>query len=312
MRFVPAALLVLAALGVDGLRKLKSSRSFDACGIKGDSNISASIVNGEDAPECAWRWQVALRKRSWNKRVFCGGMLLSPEWVLTAAHCASRADFDVVAGEHSTGSTGGREQFRRATKVIRHFNYNPNIWDYDYAMVKLDQPVEMGDCAGTICLPTEADVAPGTACWITGWGSERIGGSLKDILQQAEVNTISIADCANNFGYDDCKITSNMLCAQGRTDDGNIIDACAGDSGGPLVCEAGGVWTLYGITSWGQGCAGPDHPGVWSRVHQAMDWIQEVLAGVEPTLPPGACPPYCRRCPAGSGCISSACEGCCD
>jgi secreted trypsin-like serine protease len=312
MRAVTALFAFAILSAVDGFRTRRSGRhSQSSCGIKGGSNVSTSIVNGDEAEECAWKWQVALRKRSWNKRVFCGGMLLSPEWVLTAAHCATKADFDVVVGEHDSGKKSDKEQWRRAAKFIRHFRYNANMFDYDYAMVKLDRPVEMNDCAGTVCLPT-ADVSPGRSCWITGWGSEKVGGSLNKMLQQAEVKTISTADCGHNFGYDSCKITSNMMCAQGQTAGGSIIDACAGDSGGPLVCDDGGRWTLYGVTSWGSGCAKPDHPGVWSNVHEAMDWIQDILSGQEPTLPPGSCPPYCRRCPLSTGCTSSACAGCCD
>merc|ERR1719203_1424986 len=178
-------------------------------------------------------------------------------------------------------------------------------------MIKLDRPVEMGQCVGTICLPDRPMVA-GQNCWITGWGSEKVGGSLNTILQEAVVKTISTESCANDYEYDTCKVTSNMVCAQGATADGRIVDACTGDSGGPLVCEANGRWTLYGITSWGAGCAGPNHPGVWSNVHGEMDWIQDVLAGNEPASPPGACPAYCRRCPVELGCQSSACAGCCD
>jgi len=308
MRAATVWTLLVALNLADGLRK---SKTLSTCGVKG-KNVSMNIVNGQDAAECDWTWQVALVKSSlFSKRVFCGGMLLSPEWVLTAAHCVKDTKFDVVAGEHNTKTRSSQEQWRKASKLIRHMKYNANTWDYDYAMVKLDSPVELGACAGTICLP-RGDVAPGSTCWITGWGSEKVGGSLNTILQQAPVDIISNAKCASDTDYDSCKITKNMICAQGSTSDGKTVDACTGDSGGPLVCQEGNTWTLHGVTSWGAGCAKPTAPGVWSNVNEARDWIEEILAGGEPALPPGACPPYCRRCPAELGCTSSACAGCCD
>merc|ERR1719203_203966 len=80
-----------------------------------------------------------------------------------------------------------------------------------------------------------------------------------------------------------------MLCAQGRTSDGKIVDACQGDSGGPLVCEDGGRWTAYGATSWGIGCAGEKYPGVWARIHEAVDWIEETLT-INSGPPPSTAP----------------------
>merc|ERR1719220_3363974 len=71
-----------------------------------------------------------------------------------------------------------------------------------------------------------------------------------------------------------------MLCAQGTNSGGLITDACQGDSGGPLVCKNDeGKFVLYGATSFGRGCADKDFPGVWSRVHSSLDFIEQYVRG---------------------------------
>merc|ERR1719412_1098668 len=140
----------------------------------------------------------------------------------------------------------------------------------------------MNDCVGTVCLPSQ-DVAPGSSCWITGWGRLQSGGKHPRILQEAQVSVLSNQECKNT-GYRSSQITDSMLCAQGKNRNGQITDACQGDSGGPLVCESSGTWTVFGATSWGRGCAGENYPGVWARVHEALDWIGETMAN--PPAPP--------------------------
>lgn len=283
--------LVLAAGG--GRIKRRAPRALEHCGIKGESAPSSQIVNGQPATECEWRWQASLRRGS----PFCGGTLITPEWVLTAAHCVDAPNFDVRLGGYNTSASSSKQQTRRAVKVFQHPEYKDLGYLNDYAMVKLDSPVTIDECVGTACLPVAgADVAAGSRCWITGWGTLKSNGMPSQILQEAEVSIIGNEDCVNNFGYHGSQITDAMICAQGRTEDGLIRDACQGDSGGPLVCESAGRWTLYGATSWGRGCAGENFPGVWARVHEQLSWIEDILDGWEPaptTTPSPDCPSYC-------------------
>lgn len=266
--------------------------------MKGAASLASgpniSIVNGDDADQCEWRWQVGLYTEG-QKQPSCGGMLITPEWVLTAAHCSFTFKLQIVAGEYNTVRDSGEEQRRLVDRIIRHPDYNEGTVSADYALLHLESPVNVNSCVGTVCLPREGDVQPGTTCWITGWGTLSSGGAQPRILQEAPVEIVSSEDCVNKFGYENNAIDETMLCAQGRKSTGGYIDACQGDSGGPLVCENSGTWSIYGATSWGEGCANPNYPGVYARIHHVMDFIDDVLDGsYAPTKPPGVCPSYCE------------------
>lgn len=272
--------VVAALLFVGHTARVKKSGNFDECGMKGVSsqNASISIVNGDPADECEWRWQVGLHRSSDNiGSPFCGGMLIDPEWVLTAAHCMVYRNFAVVAGDYNTRQRSGKEQIRNVVRAIKHPDYDDfMVTNFDFALVKLSAPMEMGDCVGTVCLP-ETDIAPGSSCWISGWGTLEAGGSAPVVLQEAEVTVLSNDDCGKNTGYYSWQITPESLCAAGQNR-GKVSDACQGDSGGPLVCETDGKWAIYGATSWGNGCAQARYPGVWARVHKVRGWIEETMS----------------------------------
>jgi len=279
---------------VDGLRRQRKSES--SCGASAGPSLSSgpniSIVNGEPAAECAWKWQVGL-KSSASGRPWCGGMLVAPDWVLTAAHCLageSQTGIWVVAGEWNVRSTSGNEQVVRSASWVDHPQYSRSTTDHDFGLIKLSSPMEMNGCVGTVCLPGDNDVAPGSDCWITGWGTLSSGGSSPDVLQEAKVQVLSNEDCKAT-SYSPSQITPSMLCAQGRSANGGITDACQGDSGGPLVCQSGGTWTVYGATSWGAGCAGANYPGVWARIHYVNDWINSYVYTGPPTPAPPTPPP---------------------
>jgi secreted trypsin-like serine protease len=263
------------------------------CGLKGKvyDSPSGDIVNGNNASQCEWTWQVSLRRKNGNNSYhFCGGSLISTKWVLTAAHCVANVDecstssIKVVVGDHDKDSHSDKRELElSASRIIRYPGYAGASSGRDFALIELATEVNLNECVGTVCLPTAAEAVGGdTNCHTTGWGTLYSGGPLPSLLQEAQVQTLNNENCSASYGGG---ITSDMLCAQGTSERG-ITDSCQGDSGGPLVCDAGdGRYVLQGVTSWGRGCAEKEFPGVYSRVTSALDWIHATMAPSPPPPP---------------------------
>jgi len=270
---------VLTAVGGARVYKHNATSGRSQCGVLGaSSEVGTSIVNGVDAPECKWKWQVGLITAGRNMP-FCGGMLIADDWVLTAAHCmvVSAESMLVRAGDWRPKDASSNRQVLQVDNYFKHPSYNARSFDNDYALVKLTEPATLNECVGTVCLPEAGEDVAEDSCWITGWGTLRAGGSQPNVLQEGAVTTMTNTDCQQT-GYPSWQIKESMLCAQGGSATDGIIDACQGDSGGPLVCEKDGAWRIYGATSWGRGCAGATFPGIWARVHSVLDWIDGTMA----------------------------------
>jgi secreted trypsin-like serine protease len=259
-----------------------------------DEPITPLIVGGRPADPGEYPWMVALVNASAadpSDGQFCGGSLIDAEWVLTAAHCVfdwfgfmiSPEDLEVVLGINnlSDGPTSGSSGQRiEVTQIIPHPDYDDVSGDSDVALLHLAAPASLApstvDTIGLVGTSDEALVAPGTVSTVTGWGAtseEDWAGS--DALLEVEVPIVSNATCNAPSSYDGA-VTTNMLCA-GLNAGGK--DSCWGDSGGPLIVPDGsGGWLQAGVVSWGYGCAQPNLYGVYARVSQFENWVDQQAA----------------------------------
>uniref|UniRef100_A0A8C3SZY8 Peptidase S1 domain-containing protein n=1 Tax=Chelydra serpentina TaxID=8475 RepID=A0A8C3SZY8_CHESE len=221
------------------------------------------IIGGRNCPFGSRPYQVALLRYG---RVACGGSLIAPKWVLTAAHCGRRgiSSLQVYLGVHNLRVKELTEQIRRIRNVFVHPGYNRRPLDNDFMLLELDAPAQLNNYVNTINLATRCP-SPGTRCVVSGWGTIR---SPQTIMQCADLYSVSQARCQDIYRG---RITENMFCA--GVEQGGI-STCKGDSGGPLVCNG----KLQGVVSWGKSiCARPGQPRVYANVCKAVQWVRSTI-----------------------------------
>ncbi|KAJ7994519.1 hypothetical protein DPEC_G00250320 [Dallia pectoralis] len=230
----------------------------------------ARIVNGEEAVPHSWPWQVSLQDSTGFH--FCGGSLISENWVVTAAHCGIKTSHRVVLGEHDRSSNGENIQTILVGKVFKNPKYNGFTINNDITLIKLATPAVLGTRVSPVCVAEATDdFSGGMKCVTSGWGLTRYNApNTPALLQQASLPLLTNAQCQKYWGS---KITDLMICAGA---DG--ASSCMGDSGGPLVCQKAGAWTLVGIVSWGSGTCTPTIPGVYARVTALRSFIDQTIA----------------------------------
>lgn len=256
------------------LRNAPESRSGSSQTSNVNLRIDPRMVGGEPVEIKDNPWQVALIFGTAPDPVrvqFCGGSLIRPGWVITAAHCVDRnttpAKVDVISGTTYYKYGGERVKVKA---IIVHENWNPVSNENDVALIQLDGELP----ESTIVRIANADliIPDNTNLIVSGWGAIFENGPGSEILLGAFIPTVANASC-DRESYRG-KIKPGMLCA-GLRDGG--LDSCQGDSGGPAILKINGLPTLAGIVSFGEGCARREKYGVYTRVSYYRPWIDSKL-----------------------------------
>ncbi|XP_021329158.1 mast cell protease 4 [Danio rerio] len=232
--------------------------------------FGADIINGKKAKKSSLLYMASVQINGEHK---CGGFLIDPSYVLTAAHCNKQGNMSVILGTHDISPKGTNVKRYRVQNKHIHPSYKSVKTGKDIMLLKLYKKVKIGKDVKLVTIPSkDKPLKPKSKCLVAGWGKTEKDNTVNDLLV-TDVLTINKTVCQSVWKKINVELPDNILCAGGyETKSG----ACQGDSGGPLVCSGQAV----GIVSFNMGrCDYPNTPNIYTQISKYTHWIKKVIRG---------------------------------
>ncbi|RXN31076.1 mast cell protease 1A-like protein [Labeo rohita] len=232
--------------------------------------FGADIINGKKAKKNSMLYMASVQIDGKHK---CGGFLIHPSYVLTAAHCDLSGNMTVILGTHNISPQGANMKRYTVQNKHRHPSFENTKNGNDIMLLKLSKKLKTGKGLKTIKIPSkDKPLKKKAKCQVAGWGQTEQEKVVNDLLV-TDVSPVNSTICQTMWKKVRVKLPDNVLCAGGfETKSG----ACQGDSGGPLVCSG----TAVGIVSFNMGrCDYPNVPNVYTEISKYRTWIKNIIKG---------------------------------